>query len=82
MPIGGISMAFQDYNVFKGIQGSEWVGFEVFAKIFKQDQFWKSVRNTLLLNLTTLAVNFPLTIMVALMLNEVRREMCIRDSGK
>lgn len=73
VPIGGISMAFQDYNVFKGIQGSEWVGFEVFAKIFKQDQFWKSVRNTLLLNLTTLAVNFPLTIMVALMLNEVRR---------
>ena len=73
VPIGGISMAFQDYNVFKGIRGSEWVGFEVFARIFKQDQFWKSVRNTLLLNLTTLAVNFPLTIIVALMLNEVRR---------
>lgn len=73
VPIGGICMAFQDYNVFKGISGSEWVGFDVFAKIFKQDQFWKSVRNTLTLNIVTLLVNFPLTIVVALMLNEVRR---------
>lgn len=70
-PMYGIVMAFQDYNVFKGIFDSEWVGLEVFARIFQNANFWSSVKNTLILNLLTLAVNFPLTIIVALMLNEV-----------
>lgn len=73
VPIAGIAMAFQDYNIFKGFFESPWVGFEVFEKVFMQEQFWKSVRNTLVLNLSTLVFNFPLTILLALMLNEIRR---------
>lgn len=72
LPMAGIVMAFQDYNIFKGILGSEFVGMENFLKIFKNQQFWNSIRNTLALNLATLAVSFPLTIMLALMLNELR----------
>ena len=71
VPMYGLVMAFKDYNVFKGISGSEWVGLDIFRKIFSNHNFWNSIRNTFLLNLLTLAVSFPLTIIVALMLNEV-----------
>ena len=71
IPMYGLVMAFKDYNVFKGISGSEWVGLDIFRKIFSNHNFWNSIRNTFLLNLLTLAVSFPLTIIVALMLNEV-----------
>lgn len=71
VPMYGIVMAFQDYNVFQGVFGSEWVGFEVFERIFQNANFWSAVKNTLILNILTLAVNFPLTIIVALMLNEI-----------
>lgn len=72
MPMYGLVIAFKDYNVFKGINASEWIGLENFIKVFKTDQFWKSTWNTLVLNLVTLLINFPLTITVSLMLNEVR----------
>lgn len=71
VPMYGIVMAFQDYNVFQGVFGSEWVGFEVFERIFQNANFWSAVKNTLILNILTLAVNFPLTIIVSLMLNEI-----------
>lgn len=71
-PMYGIVMSFQDYNVFKGVFGSKWVGFDVFRKIFSRANFWKSIRNTLLLNFATMLVNFPLTILIALVLNELR----------
>lgn len=72
IPMYGVVIAFKDYNVFKGINASPWIGFDVFEKIFKLGQFWKSTRNTLLLNMATLLLNFPLTILLSLMLNEVR----------
>ncbi len=71
VPMYGIVMAFQDYNVFQGVFGSEWVGFEVFDRIFHNSNFWSAVKNTLILNMLTLVVNFPLTIIVSLMLNEI-----------
>lgn len=73
IPMYGITIAFKDYNVFKGVFESPWVGLKVFKKIFASKNFWLAIRNTLTLNLTNLAVGFPLTIIVALMLNEVRR---------
>ncbi|MBQ9305643.1 sugar ABC transporter permease [Butyrivibrio sp.] len=71
VPMYGITIAFKDYNIFKGVFGSPWVGVKVFNKIFANKNFWSSIRNTFLLNLSALAVSFPLTIVVALMLNEV-----------
>ena len=72
LPMGGIAMAFQDFNMFRGIFGSEFVGFDVFRKVFTQPQFWNSVRNTITLNLLTLLVSFPFTIVLSLILNEVK----------
>lgn len=71
VPMYGITMAFKDYNVFKGVFESPWCGFDVFQKIFDNKNFWLVVRNTLSLNLLALAVSFPLTIVVSLMLNEI-----------
>lgn len=71
-PMYGITIAFKDYNIFQGIFKSPWVGFEVFEKIFANKNFWLAVRNTFLLNFAVLFASFPLTIIVSLMLNELR----------
>ncbi len=70
-PMYGIIIAFQDYNIFQGVLGSEFVGFEVFERAFGEERFWLSVRNTIVLNVLLLLVMFPLTIILSLMLNEV-----------
>ncbi|MBQ7587840.1 MAG: sugar ABC transporter permease [Lachnospiraceae bacterium] len=71
-PMYGIVMAFQKYNPFKGIFDSQWVGLDVFKKVLSNHNFWVSVKNTIVLNLLVLIVNFPLTIIISLMLNEIR----------
>ncbi|MFG6357541.1 MAG: ABC transporter permease subunit [Acetatifactor sp.] len=71
VPMYGVTIAFKDYNVFKGVLDSPWCGLEVFEKILKNKNFWEAIKNTLLLNVLTLLVSFPLTIIVSLMLNEV-----------
>lgn len=70
-PMYGITIAFKDYNIFKGIFDSPWIGFKVFEKVFANKNFWLAIKNTFVLNLTSLAVSFPLTIIVSLMLNEL-----------
>ncbi len=72
VPMYGVIISFQDYNIFKGVMGSRFVGLDVFKKVFSNSNFWMSIKNTLVLNLLTLCVNFPLTIAISLMLNEIR----------
>lgn len=74
VPIYGVLMAFQDYNIFKGISGSEWVGLEVFKYIFHLKDFYRALRNTLLLNSLDLVAGFPAPIILAIMLNELRNQ--------
>lgn len=69
---GGLRMAFMDYKPAKGYAGSEWVGFDIFAKIFKDADFTKALRNSIVFNLLDLAIGFPVPIILALMLNELR----------
>lgn len=71
IPMYGVTIAFKDYNIFKGVLGSPWCGLDVFRKIMSNKNFWEAIVNTLLLNVLTLMVSFPLTIIVSLMLNEV-----------
>lgn len=68
----GLTIAFKDYKVAKGFSGSEWVGMEVFQKIFSHRDFGRSVKNTLLLNILDLIFGFPMPIILALVLNEIR----------
>lgn len=72
-PIYGVIMAFQDYNIFEGIRGSEWVGLDVFRFIFQQDSFYRALKNTLVLNVLDLIAGFPAPILMAILLNEVRQ---------
>lgn len=68
----GLSVAFLDYKIGKGYAGSEFVGLEIFQKVFKHRDFGKAVFNTLLLNILDLLFSFPMPIILALMLNEIR----------
>ena len=68
----GLTIAFKDYKVAKGFSGSEWVGLEIFEKIFAKRDFGKAVFNTLYLNILDLIFSFPMPIILALILNEIR----------
>ena len=73
VPIYGLVLAFKNYNFAEGIMGSEWVGWKVFEKLFRDRTFWLAMRNTLLLNLMSLLIGFPIPIIFALLLNEIRQ---------
>lgn len=68
----GLRMAFMDYKPAKGYAGSEWVGFGIFRKIFKDADFLRALKNSIAFNLLDLFVGFPVPIILALMLNELR----------
>lgn len=70
-PMYGITIAFKDYNIVRGISGSPWVGFKHFEKFLTDPYFWKLVRNTLLINVYGLVWSFPAPIILALSLNEL-----------
>ncbi len=71
-PMANAVLAFKDFNVVKGIWGSPWVGTKHFDAFFENPIFWTLLKNTLLLSLFLLLAGFPIPILLALMLNEVR----------
>jgi len=73
-PMLGLVIAFQDFSIFKGISGSEWVGLANFIEFFKSPSFLRVLKNTLLINFWGLLIGFPLPIIFALMLNEVKNK--------
>ena len=68
----GLRMVFMDYKPAKGYAGSKWVGWQTFEKIFRDRDFIRALKNSLIFNLLDLAVSFPMPIILALMLNELR----------
>ena len=74
MPMTGIQIAFKDFTLKDGIWGSEWIGFDHFTRFFKAYNFWTILGNTLVLSLLSLAFSFPLSIALALVLNEIRHK--------
>ncbi|WP_317890157.1 ABC transporter permease [Paenibacillus sabuli] len=79
IPMGGVLIAFQDYNAFSGFGGSEWVGFKHFERLFAEPSFYRLLRNTLMLSLYNLVLGFPAPIILALMLNELRMKWLKRS---
>lgn len=71
VPMYGVTIAFKDFNMFTGIWGSPWAGLDAFREIFQMKDFYKVLRNTLLLNLLDLVVSFPAPIILAILLNEI-----------
>ena len=72
IPMTGIIMAFQKFQIKKGIWGSKFVGLANFVRFFNSPYAWRLIRNTLLISLYGLAFSFPLPVVFALCLNEVR----------
>jgi putative aldouronate transport system permease protein len=72
--MAGLVIAFKNYKILKGFSGSEWVGFEIFQKVFAMRDFGKALRNTLLTNGLTLLFGFPMPIILALLLNEIKNK--------
>nr|WP_254777008.1 ABC transporter permease subunit [Paenibacillus sp. yr247] len=75
VPFWGLAAAFQDYSPLLGIFHSKWVGFKHFTDLFQYEHFYILFRNTLLINIFSLVFLFPLPILLAVMLNEVRHEV-------
>ncbi|MGR3592373.1 MAG: ABC transporter permease [Limimaricola soesokkakensis] len=70
-PMYGLQIAFKDYSIFRGIDGSPWIGFEHFRTLFENDQFLRAIRNTVIISFFTLLFGFPAPIILALMFNEI-----------
>jgi len=72
VPMASAVIAFKDYNVMQGVWGSPWVGFKYFELFFSNPVFWTLIKNTLGLSLYALVVGFPIPIILAICLNEIR----------
>ena len=74
-PMYGIVIAFKNFSPRKGIMGSPWVGLENFERIFELDMFWQAFKNTIVINLLKLIFGFPLSILLAIMINAVKNKI-------
>lgn len=72
IPMYGIIIAFKDYRPKLGFFGSPWVGLEHFKSFYESVFFWRLIRNTVLLSVYSLLFGFPLSILLALLINEVK----------
>jgi putative aldouronate transport system permease protein len=75
LPMYGAQIAFKNYSVARGISESPWVGLEHFQQFFNSFYFWRVLKNTLMLSFYELVFGFPAPILLALLLNEVRKAL-------
>lgn len=78
IPLAGSVIAFQDYQIFKGMLGSSWIGFDNFKYIFSYQDFYHVLRNTAVIASYKLIFGFPAPIILALLFNEVRHMLAKR----
>lgn len=74
IPIFGNVIAFQEFNPFKGMWASDWVGFANFRRIFEDSEVLRVLRNTLYISFMQIVFVFPAPILLAILLNEVANE--------
>ncbi|WP_368188504.1 ABC transporter permease [Aestuariibius sp. HNIBRBA575] len=79
-PMYGLQIAFKDYSIFRGIQGSPWVGLDHFHALFANDQFIRALKNTVTLSALSLCIGFPVPIFLALMFNEILNQFFKRTA--
>lgn len=72
IPMYGLTVAFKDFNFIGGITGSPWAGLKYFKEFFNFYQSWEIIRNTLTISVMKLVIGFPMPIILALLLNEVK----------
>jgi putative aldouronate transport system permease protein len=74
LPIYGVTIAFKNYNIMKGILGSPWVGLEHFEKLFGMSKFYQVFYNTLIISFQKIVFQFPFPIIFAILLNELKNQ--------
>lgn len=72
LPMFGLTLAFKDYNIMKGVAASEWVGLKYFKEFFSSVYFTRTLLNTFIISLMDIVIGFPIPIIFALLLNELR----------
>lgn len=72
VPLYGITAAFKDYNIYKGLAESPWVGFQWFKFMFNSPDFFTILRNSITISVLELIFVFPAPIILAILLNEMR----------
>lgn len=72
IPMGGLILAFKNFSIRKGIWGSPWAGLKYFRQFFSSPLFWTLIKNTIGISVYTLIAGFPLPIILALAINEVK----------
>ncbi|TVY07789.1 ABC transporter permease [Paenibacillus cremeus] len=72
-PMFGLIISFKNYNLFKGVWASDWVGFKYYLLFFQNPDFFKLLRNTIMLGLYKIVFGFSAPIILALLMNEVKR---------
>src|SRR5690606_26547489 len=75
VPMWGVVIAFQNYQPFLGISGSDWVGMKHFVRLFTEPTFFMLLKNTLMLFVWNIVFSFPFPIILALLLNEMGRQV-------
>lgn len=75
----GIAIAFKDFRIFDGIAASPWVGFKHFERLIESGEFAAVLRNTLAISLLKIAILFPVPIVVAILLNEMKQMLFKRS---
>ena len=73
IPMYGIIIAFKNFSPYKGITGSEWRGVENFKYFLLDNNFWRVMKNTIIINFYKIIFGFPMPIIFALSLNELTR---------
>jgi putative aldouronate transport system permease protein len=74
VPAAGSIIAWQDFSIFAGVRNSEWVGWQNFRDMFQYDFFGRIFRNSLIIGMQRVLFSFPVPIILALLLNEVRNK--------
>lgn len=73
VPIYGIILAFKEWSIVKGVWGSKWVGFQNFSTLFGSKVFLQVFRNSIVISLLRLFLGFPVPIILALAMNELKK---------
>ena len=77
-PMYGVIIAFNDYKITSGFFNSEWVGFANFQRLFSSSAFTRALRNNIFISIYKLIFGFPFPIILALLINEIRRPISKR----
>lgn len=73
LPMYGVRIAFQSYSIYSGFDNAQWVGLEIFEKLFRRTAFKNAFRNNIIISVMKLLAGFPVPVILSLMIHEVRR---------